>query len=169
MPETTAVERVKVTLNDGVERTLRYTLADMKEAKEHFGGSITKVETLQKIDEDDLGKLIWFGLRTDQPELSPEHIDRLLEPPMMKHVMGQYWRAISASLPETKNDHGPDVIAEIKTMMDRAEAILARAEAISTGSSSGASVDMTSDSPNGNSGASHSESSVLSQSATSSD
>jgi hypothetical protein len=68
---TRPTERVKIELGDPPkEFTLRYTLRAMKEAAEEFGGSIASIETLQKIDEQNLGKLIWYGLRADAPEVT---------------------------------------------------------------------------------------------------
>lgn len=165
MPEPKAIERVKVTLGDGVERTLRYTVAAMKEARDEFGGSITSMEILKTIDETRIGKLLWYGLRADQPEITPEQIDNLVEPPLMPHIMGQYWAAMNASTP--KNEQGPDVIAEMKAMMDRAEAILREAKEMrSTGLLSGASDATTLGYQNGSSGTAHLPSSPLSPSDT---
>src|SRR5688572_7837364 len=72
MPQITRpTERVKIDLGDQVF-TLRYTLRAMKEAAEEFGGSISSIEVLKTIDERNLGKLIWYGLRADQPEMTVE-------------------------------------------------------------------------------------------------
>jgi hypothetical protein len=96
---------VKITLADGVERTLRYTLRAMREAAEEFGGSITSAETLKKLDENTLGKLIWYGLRADQPDLTVEQVEELIDPTMLRYCLGQYTLALGASAPEPpKND-----------------------------------------------------------------
>lgn len=163
---TRAIERVKVTLGDGVERTLRYTIAAMREAREEFGGSITDMETLNGIEIEKTGKLLWYGLRADQPELTPEGVDELLEPPMLVDVMQQYRRAVSVALPE-KNELGPaELLAQAAILIHRAETI-AR-EMNQTGSPSGHSDDSTSASQNENSGNSHSENSEHSLTATTS-
>lgn len=168
MAEKTAIERVRVTLGDGVERILRYTMWDLKEAREEFGGSITDVETRRKITEENIGRLLWYGLRTDQPELDADQISRLLEPPMMGHVMECFLRSVSASLPDAKNVLGPaaEMMERLEAMLMRAEAMINQA-AISTGSVSGPSESENSGSPMKDSGDSPSGNSLLSVSATS--
>lgn len=158
MTETRAIERVQVRLSDGVERTLRYTLRAMKEAREEFGGSITSMETLRKLDETNLGKLLWYGLRADQPELTVEQIEELIEPTMFRDLMDCYTRAVSASLPESKNEQSPAaLLAEAQRLMDRAEALTKTMN--QTGSDSGHSGGTILDFPSVNSGTSLSENS----------
>ena len=124
---------MKVTLSDGIERVLRYTLRTMREAAEEFGGSITSQVVLRGMDENKLGKLLWYGLRADQPSLTVEQIEDLIEPPDVPYIMEQYWRAISASVPDQpKNGPGE-------------QSMTPETEAIPTGSQSGPSPDTTSD------------------------
>jgi hypothetical protein len=158
MPAIKPTERVKVTLGDGVERTLRYPLSAMKQAREEFGGSITSVDVLKGLDETNIGKLLWYGLKTDYPELTVEQIEDLVEPTMLAYLMSQYATAMGAAMPEPKNDQSP--VDQEPT--NRAEVLTMK----STGSLSGQSADMTSDSPTKNSGAAHSESFPHLQSAT---
>jgi hypothetical protein len=166
MPEVRAIERAKITLGDGREYVLRYTLAAMKEAREEFGGPINSQQTLEKIDETNLGKLIWYGLRADYPEMTVEDVEALIEPPMFRDIMSGYIRAVSASLPDApaKNEQSPaELLAMAQELLTRAEILSMK---ISTGSSSGALGDSTSDSQTPNSGDSHSESSQHLQSVT---
>lgn len=153
-------ERVKLTLADGVERTLRYNIRTMKEASEEFGGSIMKAETLNQMEVERLPKLIWYGLRADSPDLTLETIEELLEPTMVPYVMQQYLRALNIFLPDRKNEQSPDQIAEVKEILTRAEAILA--EAKSTGSISGHSQSSNYESASDSSGVPAYESSALS-------
>lgn len=130
---------VKITLADGVERTLRYTLRAMREAAEEFGGSITSAETLKKLDENTLGKLIWYGLRADQPDLTVEQVEELIDPTMLRYCLGQYKLALGGALPEPpKNDQSERPKTETPEL---------------TGSQSGALADTTSDSLTTTSGA----------------
>ena len=136
---TRPTERVKIVLADDVERTLRYTLRAMKEAAEEFGGSIASIDVLKTIDEQNLGKLIWYGLRADQPDITVEQVEDLIDPPMLPYVMQQYRAALTAAIPEApKNEQSEQPIAETTEP---------------TGSPSGASDDTTSDSLTMTSGA----------------
>lgn len=142
MPEVRAIQRVTVALDDGVERPLRYTLRAMKEAREEFGGSITDQSVLNRLDETTIGKLLWYGLKTDDPAITVEYIEDHIDPTMLKYLFERYAVALGAALP---NAQSPAV----------EETNRAKVTAISTGSTSGVSEDTASDLANGISGTAH--------------
>lgn len=137
---TRPTENIKVTLADGIERVLRYSLRTMREAAEDFGAPINSIETLKRVDESNLGKLIWYGLRKDSPDLTVEDVEDLIEPPMYVYLMEQYAKALSAGLPEPTPEK------------NAAEPVEATPDGESTGSQSGLSPDTTSASMTATSG-----------------
>lgn len=110
-------ESTKLVLTDGVERTLRYPLSALKEAKQEFGASIMSVEGLKGLNEDNLGKLIWYGLRADDPSIKVEEVEALIEMPMLPYVMQQFALALGGSLPEpSKNEPASETASEPASM-----------------------------------------------------
>jgi hypothetical protein len=109
-------ESTKITLSDGIERTLRYPLSALKEAKQEFGASIMSFEALKNLNEDNIGKLVWYGLRADDPSITVEQIDALIEMPMLPYIMQQFALALGGSLPEpSKNAQASATETESKT------------------------------------------------------
>lgn len=128
-------ERVTLTLADGKERVLRYPLSALKQAREEFGASLLTNggEALKNLDEDKLPKLIWYGLKADDPEITPDQLADLIDTRDLPYVMQQFILAYQGSLPEEpKNGESPQ----------QAEA--GKVTEISTGSTSGPSGDTTS-------------------------
>lgn len=101
----------KVTLADGKERVLRYPLGVMKAAAAEFGSSLFKRETLANLDEDKLAKLIWYGLKTDEPTITVEQVENIVEAAAIPYIMQQFQLAFTGSLPEQpKNDQSGQTI-----------------------------------------------------------
>lgn len=139
MDETRPTEGVRVTLG-GREYTLRYTFAALKAAKKEFNGSILKQETLQNLDEENLGKIIWYGLRAHHPDVTLEHVEENMDFPTFPYFMSKFVEAITASLPEPKNEQSPETQTKVKAIRK------------STGSNSGQSEDTISTLPIASSG-----------------
>jgi hypothetical protein len=151
---TRATPRTTVVLSDGIVRTLRYPLGALKEAREEFGGSVLRGDTLGALDETNVGKLIWYGLRADQPDMTVEEVESLIDWDMLPYVFEAYAKALGGSMPEKK-----------ESRPEESRAATAETET-STGSGSGPSLDTTLDSQNASSGGSPSASSLLLPSAT---
>lgn len=140
----------------GTEFTLRYTLAAMKAAKSHFGGSIADGKTLSSIDVEDLGKLLWFGTLANHPDVTVDQLDALIDPTQREELLKAYMAAMGRALPDPNATGSPqDMIRQLNELLTRAEAIQTKlSEAMtSTGSSSGPSDVTTSGSPTPISGA----------------
>lgn len=103
---TKPTEGVRVELG-GKEYTLRYTLAACKAAKVEFGGSILSLETLGKLDEDNVAKLFWYGLQEHHPEITVEQIEAMIEFRSLPYYMSKYYEAIKIALPDPKNEQSP--------------------------------------------------------------
>jgi hypothetical protein len=128
MDEIRPTDGVAVTLGKR-EFTLRYDIGAMKEAKAEFGGSITSPRVLAGIDEDKIGKLLWYGLRANHPEITVEEIDLLVDPTQMKDIMRSYAKAVNIAFAEPKNEPSP---AEALEAMEKLQTLLARAETVLT-------------------------------------
>ena len=56
-------------------RRLRYTLGTLRRIREEFGEAVLS----SGVAEDKLAKILWYGLRTDDPSLKPEDIEELID------------------------------------------------------------------------------------------
>jgi len=70
----TPTRGVPVDLGDGVPRRLRYSLRTMREVRQAFGD----IEQFDAHDEN-LGKLLWFGLRHEDDTLSVPQVEELVD------------------------------------------------------------------------------------------
>jgi hypothetical protein len=141
MEEIRPTDGVRVELG-GKEYTLRYTFAALKAAKKEFNGSILKQETLQKLDEENLGKIIWYGLRAHHPDVTLEYVEENVDYPTFPYFMSKFVESVTASMPEPKNEQSPEQNQTKVIQMEK-----------STGANSGQSPDSTSDLAMASSGA----------------
>ena len=61
----------------GKERVLRYSLGAAKRLKKHFGASLFK--GIENVDEDKLSILIYEGLKADDPGLTVEIVEEMID------------------------------------------------------------------------------------------
>jgi len=65
------------------ERRLRYSLKTVRELKKEFGeGALSR-----GVGEDGIAKLLWYGLKSDDPELSCEDVEELVDLEHLTEVM----------------------------------------------------------------------------------
>lgn len=101
-------DQITITLSDGIERVLRYSLATSKKLSKKFGQTLMK--GFGDLDETKLGELVWNGLRDAKGNppadlLTPESIDELIEMkdiPALMRAFADAWRG--ANTP--KNEEG---------------------------------------------------------------
>lgn len=107
-------DQTTITLSDGIERVLRYSLATSKKLSKKFGQTLMK--GLGDLDETKLGELIWNGLRDakgNPPEdlKTPESIDELIEMKDIPALMRAF-SAAWAGANQPKNAEGDQPKAE---------------------------------------------------------
>lgn len=85
---------VFITLSDGRPRRMRYPFRELKHLKQKFGKSLIR-GGIEGLDEETLPYLIWRGLVTDDPPLTLERVEDLMESWMMPTIIRQFSLAYS--------------------------------------------------------------------------
>jgi hypothetical protein len=96
-----------ITLSDGKERVLRYSIGTMKKLRTAFGATSLLKDGLQNIDEDKLPILIWHGLVHEDPTLTVEQVEELIDAQMLAYVMSRFSLAFGGKA--TKNEPAPEI------------------------------------------------------------
>jgi hypothetical protein len=100
-----------ITLADGKERILRYSLKAMKKLKSQFGASLFR-GGLNDLDEDKLPELLFHGLNHKyeggDPNLTLDEVEELVDAQMLPYVMERFLTAFGGSVPE-KNAAKPAI------------------------------------------------------------
>lgn len=65
------------------ERRLRYTLGDLRRIREEFGEDALKAG----VTEEKLAKILWYGLKRDDPTLKVEEIEELIDLPDLPELV----------------------------------------------------------------------------------
>lgn len=102
MPELHPTDSVSITLADGKERQLRYSVGSMRRLRKKYGASLMKQETLLSLDEETLPDLILEGL-VEKDGLTVDDVAELMDTRRMKQIMEAFQEAFVGSLPE-KNE-----------------------------------------------------------------
>lgn len=100
MPKERPIDPVTITLRDQRERTLRYPLGRLKAAKKEFGASLLRGGGLADLDEETLPKLLWYGLVSDDPGITPEQIENMVEAADLPYVMEKFAEAFTGVKPK---------------------------------------------------------------------
>ena len=86
------MSQVTVTLQDGKERVLRYSLGAAKRLKKQFGASLF-TGGLKDVDEDKLPILIHEGLKQDDPSLTLEQVEEGIDMRSLPVILGAFLQA----------------------------------------------------------------------------
>jgi hypothetical protein len=95
---------VFITLADGKERQLRYTMRSLQRLKAKFGKSLLG-GGLGDLDEDTLPELVHAGLVN--PDLTAEDVADNITAPMIPYVASCFARAFGMSMPEPSTEARP--------------------------------------------------------------
>ena len=91
---------VKITLTDGVERTLRFTLNAMAELEDKYGSVEAAVEELDKGSIKAVRFILWAGLTHEDPDLTEQQVGNLIDIQYMQELMNTVGDALDSDLPE---------------------------------------------------------------------
>lgn len=107
MPEQpiTPTDPVSITLSDGVERELRYTLGSMRRLRKKYGKSLLDKDALLALDEETIPDLIFEGLSSKEG-LTADDVADLLDTRKLKETIEKFFEAFVGALPE-KNETAP--------------------------------------------------------------
>ncbi len=97
---------IKVTLSDGIERTLRYTLNSFARVEEEFGDIDTALEKADKGSLVTVRFLLWTGLVSDNKELTEDDVGDLIDMADMHMIAEAMSKAIAGDTPSEKKAKG---------------------------------------------------------------
>ena len=97
---------VKITLTDGVERTIKFTLNALAELEDRYG---SVDEAFKQLDNNSIKAvrcILWAGLIHEDPELTEQQVGNLIDIQYMQELMTSLGDAFDADMP--KNEKLPE-------------------------------------------------------------
>jgi hypothetical protein len=91
---------VKITLTDGVERTIKFTLNALAELEDRYG---SVDEAFKQLDNNSIKAvrcILWAGLIHEDPELTEQQVGNLIDIQYMQDLMASLGSAFDADMPE---------------------------------------------------------------------
>jgi len=91
---------VKITLTDGVERTIKFTLNAMAELEDRYG---SVEEAFRQLDNNSIKAvrcILWAGLIHEDPDLTEQQVGNLIDIQYMQALMASLGDAFNADMPE---------------------------------------------------------------------
>lgn len=91
---------VKITLTDGVERTIKFTLNAMAELEDRYG---SVDEAFKQLDNNSIKAvrcILWAGLIHEDPDLTEQQVGNLIDIQYMQELMASLGEAFDADIPE---------------------------------------------------------------------
>ena len=93
---------VKITLTDGVERTIKFTLNAMAELEDRYG---SVEEAFKQLDNNSIKAvrcILWAGLIHEDPDLTEQQVGNLIDIQYMQGLMASLGDAFDADMPEAE-------------------------------------------------------------------
>lgn len=90
----------KITLNDGVEREIRFTLNAMAEMEERYGSVDAAFEALESNSIKAVRFVLWAGLMHSDENLTEKQVGNLIDIQLMNDIMDTMSEAMQTDLPE---------------------------------------------------------------------
>lgn len=90
---------VKLTLNDGVERTLKFDLNAMAEMEDRYGSVDAAFEMLDKNSIKAVRFILWAGLIHADPSLTEQQVGSLIDVKYLQELMGTLGTAFKTDMP----------------------------------------------------------------------
>lgn len=94
---------VKITLTDGIERTLRYTLNAMAEMEDKYGTVDAAFAELDKGSIKAVRFILWAGLIHEDPKLTEQQVGNLIDVQYLQDLMNTMGTALDSDLPNTES------------------------------------------------------------------
>lgn len=95
------IKNAKITLTDGVERELRFTLNAMAELEDRYGSVEKAFEALEENSIKALRLILWAGLMSDDPDLTEKQVGDLIDLGSMSELMESLGEAFNTNMPDT--------------------------------------------------------------------
>lgn len=94
--------RVKtITLNDGVEREVRFTLNAMAELEERYGSVDAAFKALDSGSVKAARVVLWAGLMEANPDLTEQQVGSLIDITYLERTMSEISNALGADMPDS--------------------------------------------------------------------
>lgn len=90
-----------ITLNDGVEREVKFTLNAMAEMEDRYGSVDKAFEALDANSMKAVRFVLWCGLMHTDENLTEQQVGNLIDVRIMHELMEQLGDAFKADMPET--------------------------------------------------------------------
>ena len=93
---------VKITLTDGVERTIKFTLNAMAELEDRYG---SVEEAFKQLDNNSIKAvrcILWAGLIHEDPDLTEQQVGNLIDIQYMQELMESLGTAFDADMPKAE-------------------------------------------------------------------
>lgn len=90
---------IKITLNDGVERTIKFTLNALAELEDRYG---SVDEAFKQLDNNSIKAvrcILWVGLIHEDPELTEQQVGNLIDIQYMQELMASLNDAFDSDMP----------------------------------------------------------------------
>ena len=90
---------IKITLNDGVERTIKFTLNALAEREDRYG---SVDEAFKQLDNNSIKAvrcILWAGLIHEDPELTEQQVGNLIDIQYMQELMASLNDAFDSDMP----------------------------------------------------------------------
>lgn len=103
-------KEVKITLKDGVERTVRFTLNALAELEDAYGSVQAAFDKLEKENSmKALRKILWAGLLDESPDLTELKVGSLIDTTYMSQLMESLGATFAGDMPKNEGDASPNV------------------------------------------------------------
>lgn len=93
-------KKIPITLNDGVERELKFTLNAMAELEDAYGSVEKAFEVLEKNNSiKALRKILWAGLLHEENPMTEMQVGNLVDIQYMQDLIGSLNEALEGDMP----------------------------------------------------------------------
>lgn len=99
---------IKITLSDGVERTIKFDLNAMAELEDKYGSVEAAFELLDKNSIKALRFILWAGLIHEDESLTEKQVGSLIDMRYMQEIMGTLGSAFEADMPTEDKVEGEE-------------------------------------------------------------
>ena len=93
-------KEIKITLNDGVERIIKFDLNALAELEDRYGSVDKAFEELDKNSIKALRCILWVGLLHTDESLTEQQVGRMIDISCMKRIVGTLGEALDSDMPD---------------------------------------------------------------------
>ena len=95
---------IKITLSDGVEREVRFTLNAMAELEDRYGSVEAAFDALEKNSMKAVRCVLWAGLLHTEEGLSEQQVGNLIDVTCMNDLMKSMNEAFDTAMPDAPKE-----------------------------------------------------------------